>query len=266
MLYNIVINQKAVIDNKWNLDLYDISVFDAMHKILYFFPDIKSIIHDNKEWFWINYDLIRQQLPLIQYQDNWYRNTIKRLQDCGLIDIYPDNQKLGKTYFRLGKNAHKMFLEVSVNNIQEPPLKQVDPSTQTSATPPLKRVDNNYTNYNKEDNIEQTEKTFEERLPTLPQVIEFAKSSFNDNIWVEQTCMSLMVKTKEDLKEWMRAFNLHIANTENIVDMTLRKYKTLFIGWMRMKNSKGVKLSDFKTNQNTNEPKHRIAPPLTRLI
>lgn len=144
------------------------------------------------------------------------------------------------------------------------------PNQQSTSNQPS---DNQVITTNKNDNndkndivVENHEKPIDKNeLPTLEGIIAIAKKVIGEQIWTEQACMSLNIKNINDLRDWMRAFNLYISNTEDIVGINDRKYKVLFMGWVRMKNSKGVTLSDFKTNPYTNKSKQAIAPPLTRI-
>ena len=268
MIFTININQKAIIDNGWDLGLNELAIFDAMHKIFTTFPRLQKKIMDDKEWYWIDYELIKKQLPLLKHEENWFRQILKKLQTYGLIEINPENQKLAKTYFRMGENAYKMFSNSDLNEPLSKPIKVAETSIQTSSTPLSNPIDNNYTNYYVVKEVGENEKnaktetlqekliskvgekvelnkSLEDRLPTLEGVIALAKICWRDKLWLEQVRMNTST-TEKELGDWMKLFNLHISNTENIIDVTERKYKVLFLGWVRAKKASGVKISDYK--------------------
>lgn len=157
----------------------------------------------------------------------------------------------------------KKVTEFDENNEQYPPCKIPptppfeNPPTSVEKTPLL--IDN----INKEVIvIGETEKI--KNLPTLEGVIEISNKIFKEKIWVEQICMSTSTKLP-DMVKWMRAFNLHISNSEDIENLTDRKYKHLYVGWLRAKKASGVKLSDFTLDNSQGQQKQALAPPLTRL-
>jgi hypothetical protein len=118
MLYNIGINQKAVIDHKWDtLDFQHLCVFDAMHKIFTTFTKIQKLTDEEGEWYWLNYDLLLEQLPLLRIKSkNRLRDLIKELEKYSLINFNSNNQKLGRTYFRLGENAQCLISDRPIQN------------------------------------------------------------------------------------------------------------------------------------------------------
>ena len=276
MIFNLSINQKTVIDNNWDLGLDELAVFDVMHKIFTTFPNLKSIIHENKEWYWIDYGLIQKELPLLRHKDNWFRDAIKKLRACGLIDINPDNQKMAKTFYRMGVNSHKMFSNSDFSNSFPQPLPkpiEVSPtSTQTSGRPLPISVDYNSTNYKVVEEVGEKPKIEnEDGLPTLSSITELSNIIWKDQLWKEQIIISTGLSTGNpetsfsNLFKWMKIFNLHISNTEDIRNINARKYKSLFIGWLRMKKSLGVKLSDFTVDSSKEGIKNQLAAPLRRL-
>lgn len=141
--------------------------------------------------------------------------------------------------------------------ISHPPPPWKNPPTSVVKTPLL--IDN----INK-DVLEVGEAKKTEDLPTLEGILEISNLVFKEKIWLEQICISTSTNLK-DMVKWMRAFNLHISNTEDIFNITPRKYKILFFGWLRSKSSNGVKLSDFTVDNTTSQQKQSLAPPLTRI-
>jgi hypothetical protein len=111
MLYNIHINQKAIIDNNWEeLDIDHAVIFDAMHKIFTTFKKIEKIVDSGGEWFWLDYNKLSEQLPLLRIKSkDRLREKVKLLAKYGLIEINPNNKALGRTYFRMGMNSSLMF-------------------------------------------------------------------------------------------------------------------------------------------------------------
>jgi hypothetical protein len=134
MLYNIHINQLAFSQFP-NLDYRHAILFDALHKIFTTFTKIEKL----NDWYWLSYSIIQEQLPLFQVGKDQLRNLLKDLATCQLIEINPDNQRLNKTYFKLGTKAEMIFK----------PLENIPDPYGKNSTPPLENIpDNNNKDYN----------------------------------------------------------------------------------------------------------------------
>ena len=63
--YNIVINQKAIVDNGLSIDIVDAAVFDFIKDFSHSDKCVKMQI-DGKTYFWITNQTIIDNLPLLQ--------------------------------------------------------------------------------------------------------------------------------------------------------------------------------------------------------
>lgn len=104
MKYNINISQygaaRAGLLGK--VDIVDLAVFDAFRDFANSGRCHKIILHQ-KQWFWIDYALVIQELPFvgISSRDGVYRR-MKNLSAVDIIQFCPDNQRLGRSYFCWG--------------------------------------------------------------------------------------------------------------------------------------------------------------------
>lgn len=113
MKYTIHVNQigaqNAGLMGK--VDIVDLAIFDA-------FKDFantnrcEKLLFDGRQWFWISYTLIIDELPFLgttastgEFKpltpDSIYRR-MKKLSAAGVIEFCPQNQALGKSYFSWG--------------------------------------------------------------------------------------------------------------------------------------------------------------------
>jgi SOS-response transcriptional repressor LexA len=98
--------------------------------------------------------------------------------------------------------------------------------------------------------------------PELETTLKIANKVLKNDIWIDQICISTQ-NTRDTLKSWMRIFNLHVSESDDIYNMDERLYKKLFIGWLRMKKSAGVRLSDYNSDNSETPSKNKHnAPPL----
>lgn len=115
MLYNIDINQKAVHDAGLigKLSIESIIIFDLMTKA---FADLSRLTLDGKEYAWFSYNLISSELPILQFKKDTIYRKVKELIDNGFIEAHPDNRKMGKTFFRLSKEAKTLMTGIGLKS------------------------------------------------------------------------------------------------------------------------------------------------------
>lgn len=120
MKYNLSANQKAVFDLKLEeqIDIIDTIIFDF---ILSFSssPSCKKFIDNDKLYFWVKWDLITKNIPLlpVKTRGSVYKR-IKKLIDCGLLESHSDNQIKSMSFYTLTKKADR-FLIGNLSNSQE---------------------------------------------------------------------------------------------------------------------------------------------------
>lgn len=116
--YNTVINNKAVIDNRWELDIIDIAIFETIKGIILYLESPHNLNSNkpllpvpNKDgnWYPVPELFILKQCPLLPLS-SWSTvyKRITKLVNCGLIERNPSNMKSREKLIRLGKEAHKM--------------------------------------------------------------------------------------------------------------------------------------------------------------
>ncbi len=162
MKYNINFNQKAVIDNKWDC-------LTANHMVLldclvgsFNSRKLKTINEHGEIWYWLSVSEIIKQAPILRIKERQCRNIIKDLSDCGLVELHPENKKLGKHYIRLGLNYTKLLYFEPMQNIANPTDEPMQNNAQTYAkncNPPMQKIaDYNSINNNSNKIINNKEK------------------------------------------------------------------------------------------------------------
>lgn len=109
-LYNIIINQHAVIENGWELDLVDIAIFNAIFHFINSGKSKKTECPETGSWYWIDESKILNDLPLLPISgSNAIYKRISNLITFKLIERKKDNSFTGLKLLRLGENANKLF-------------------------------------------------------------------------------------------------------------------------------------------------------------
>ena len=114
MKYTISINQYAVV--KLGLhkktDLIDWSILDYL-KDWVFAAKKKTLTLDSKEYIWINYNHLLEQMPLLNFKDKHsVSDRIKKFKSLGLIETF--QAKDNTLYFRFTDNVESLFFERAV--------------------------------------------------------------------------------------------------------------------------------------------------------
>jgi hypothetical protein len=205
MLYNIHINQLAFSQFE-KLDYRHCIIFDAIHKIFTTFIKIEKLYENDQEWYWLSYDLLLDQIPLLKIGKDQLRNLLKDLALYKLISINPNNQKYAKTYFCFGENAEIIFR----------PLEKIQDPSGKNSRPPLEKIqDYNYKNIiNKNNKREKIEKTFCKIfdidpviLPQPYELIKLLEFLYKKEIDFEKYFKFIL--SRPNHREWILSISAH---------------------------------------------------------
>lgn len=136
MQYSININQRAVIENGFDLDLLDMAIFDFIIKFTQT-EKCARITDGGAVYYMISHTLIIEQLPMLRIKtSNGILNRINKLIDAGLLERYPRMEQLKKSFYKIGPNASKIFFSQNAKDISQPPTNfGGDPQRNLGTTP-----------------------------------------------------------------------------------------------------------------------------------
>lgn len=121
MKYNININQRAIVEMGFDLDLVDAAIIDFIHSWVVQGGILKKDFYDNT-YYWLDYKYMAKEMPLlgIKSKDGVYRR-LKKICNQGILIPHPHNQASGKPYFAFGpKFKHLLFKNASDENPNAP--------------------------------------------------------------------------------------------------------------------------------------------------
>lgn len=109
-LYNISINQCAVVENGWDLDLADLAIFQVFH-IFGNSPKTIRVKIDGSDYFMLTAKKIREELPILGIKtDKQIKNRIAKLVECKLLnERVVDELGSGRKSYCFGENYEKLF-------------------------------------------------------------------------------------------------------------------------------------------------------------
>ena len=108
MKYGIYINQKAIIDNGWNIKANHCAVLDSIVSIINS-GSLCRFTDSTGDWFWISNSTILCAIPMFEIADRRLRQLIKDLTEIDLLETNPNNEQYGRCYIRIGK-AYKKYV------------------------------------------------------------------------------------------------------------------------------------------------------------
>jgi hypothetical protein len=123
MKYNIYINQKAVIDNGWDLNITHLAILDCIAGMINS-NMFQKMIEDSQEWYWVSPSKIIEELPLLNVKENRVRQLLNDLESCQLIEKNKNNQTYSRTFLKLGANYR--LLTFAENNTPYQNISKVD--------------------------------------------------------------------------------------------------------------------------------------------
>lgn len=101
--YNIIINQKAIVDNRLAIDIVDAAIFDFIKDFSHSDKCAKMQI-DGKTYFWITNQTIIDNLPLLQISTpRGISKRIDNLVNAELLVRCPNNKEINKTLYAFGR-------------------------------------------------------------------------------------------------------------------------------------------------------------------
>lgn len=281
MKFNIVINQKAIIDNGWKLKANHIAVLEVIKEFI-LCGSSETLINDDKMWHWVSYELILEQIPMFEISKDRCRQLIKELSNYELIEIYPENQILGKTYFKIGKNYNKFIFEESdkhdkkeaapiekIQEVQQKPLEKIQDPSEKNSRPPLEKIQDNNSHKDNSSSNSSIGEIGKNELDYIDDeyIQKIANECWEDKIWIENVIYSNKWDSSK-LVLWMKAYNANLSSSDFVKStFTKRNYKRMFNGWIQTQKSKGF---DYGNKNNEVLQKGTInnpisAAPLTRV-
>jgi len=108
MKYQILgYNQEAIIDYK--LKLEDIHI---LRWIADFMPKMKSIVHNNKEYYWVSYSAIVKDLPILNIGHKQIAYRLRKMRKLDILDMQTRKHSHGTwTFYRFSEGYEKLMSE-----------------------------------------------------------------------------------------------------------------------------------------------------------
>ena len=107
MKFSIYINQLSIIENGLDIDIIEASILNF---IIEFSKSeaIQKIEENGVVYFWISYEKVCSELPILKLKKDSVYRRIKKLCEVGLLEQYGKGKELGKSFFALTKQCEKL--------------------------------------------------------------------------------------------------------------------------------------------------------------
>lgn len=231
MKYNIRINQFAIQNHKFEIDLIDAAILDFFESWI-FHGSMQKIDHDGKTYYWLNYNYLISEMPMlgIKSKDGIYRR-LKKMCDLDLLIAHPDNQIIGKPFFGFGS---KFKLLHFVEPTDEKP-KGTDEKSERSGRKTEGGTDEKSDNYIINDNNIILYKG----IPLPFQTDEFK------NVWTDWIQYRKEIGKKNTIPSIKLQFKEFSEKTENeSIAMIRQSIKNGWVGIQDLKDRPSIKTAD----------------------
>ena len=115
MKFNLQINQKAIIDNQFNLDVVDAILLDYLFQ----FTKSEGIISINESgavFYWFSHDKIVNDLPILKLKKDSIFRRLKALANEGFLIQSSQSKMLGRSFYSLTEKAKLAIFTPSDSN------------------------------------------------------------------------------------------------------------------------------------------------------
>jgi len=167
--YNINIKAAIVVGLR-DFDFNDLALYEYCRDAI-LWEEGKPFWHDERQWKWVSYELIKTNIPCFKYSDKTLYRMLVKLCNLGLIERCPANKKQGMVYLAVGKVGMKMERVIremkAENSIESTSDKVVLPLGQSCPTPRTELSEYSNTEYSKQ-KIEHERETRTQEVEQKP--------------------------------------------------------------------------------------------------
>ena len=197
-LYNISINQCAVVENGWDLDLADLAIFQVFH-IFGNSPKTIRVKIDGSDYFMITAKKIREELPILGIKtDKQIKNRIAKLVDCKLLnERVIDELGSGRKSYCFGENYEKLFSTSGKKVATE--RKNISDEVEKNFQQGWKKISTE--DYTKEDNTKDYTNNTPLIFPRGENVTTESSGNLKNDDDVSKSKMELCPFASEDFRE-----------------------------------------------------------------
>lgn len=115
MKFNIQINQKAIIESGFEIDVIDAILLDFMFSFSKS-DSIVSIRENDTDFFWFSHDNISKELPLLKLKKDSIFRRLKTLSKNGFLIQSSRSQILGRSFYAFTDKVEKIRFTPSEKN------------------------------------------------------------------------------------------------------------------------------------------------------
>ena len=197
-LYNISINQCAVVENGWDLDLADLAIFQVFH-IFGNSPKTIRVKIDGSDYFMITAKKIREELPILGIKtDKQIKNRIAKLVECKLLnERVVDELGSGRKSYCFGENYEKLFSTSGKKVATE--RKNISDEVEKNFQQGWKKISTE--DYTKEDNTKDYTNNIPLISPRGENVTTESSGNLKNDDDVSKSKMELCPFASEDFRE-----------------------------------------------------------------
>lgn len=233
---------------KYKLDLADLC-------ILRFFVDfvgsgdMKILIEDNKPYYWVSYDYLKENIPIINIASNdVLRRRFKKMVDMKILKHKHSTKKGSYSYYAYGENYK--------NLIQKVPTQKSDPSDSKVGPPPTQKSDPSDPKVGTKISLLKDTSIINKDI--YSEVIDYLNKKTNSNYKATTKTNLNLIKARVtdgfELKDFIKVIDVKFAEWNNTNMEQYLRPQTLFGSkFESYLNQRGVNNGFNKQNDSTNK-------------
>lgn len=115
MKFNLRINQKAIIQEGFEIDLIEAVILDFIIEYVNS-GSVVSISDAGTTFYWISHSKVSEELPILKMEKNTIYKRIKKLCEKGFLIQSEKSQILGRSFYAISEKANKIkFIDMDKN-------------------------------------------------------------------------------------------------------------------------------------------------------
>lgn len=190
MKYSFKINQKAVIDNGFKLDVIECCLLNFMYDFIATGLMAEKVYKDER-YFYFSHQYVIKEVPILGINTKeGLRKRLANLEKKGFLKRHPDNQITGKAFYRLTPKITALLFSDLPTNVGTPPNGSLD-------VPPNNRLDNHIIKDSPIKDKKGKKDTAAAQPPSLPP--DFSISE----IFIHDTVLRLMCSTDKTHSKYL---------------------------------------------------------------
>lgn len=242
MKFNLTINQKAIIENKFDLDVIDAIILDYLLSFVKS-EAVLSIQEKNRKFYWFSHEKISSELPILQLKKDSIFRRMKSLSEKGFLIQSSQSQFLGRSFYAITEKTEKIkfisdqnqgYGSKSDTTDQNPKPTDRNPKVRKkirSKENDPKPTDQNPTNNNNQDNNELFSEENNSKKDVYPEAVKLYFDFYEELNSVKPKFDAADGKSLKVIISYLKSLHKDKKDGSDQNEYILKNLKYIFDNW-----------------------------------